>query len=139
MPNEFDSVDLQVLHDILVNLVTVPEEVKIERKLDEQGVLLSVIVNSKDMGIVIGRNGSMATAVKTVMRAIGKAKKMNIRLQFLEPDGSVRYGDRAQKSFEDQNNQDTSFASPNPAPMPQSAPLSSGDVIEEDLSDFVIN
>jgi len=147
MPNEFDSIDLQVLNDILVNLVTVPEEVKIERKLDEQGVLLSVIVNSKDMGIVIGRNGSMATAVKTVMRAIGKAKKMNIRLQFLEPDGSVRYSDRAQKSFEDRGNNDQdSFVgsdaftnTENSAPLPKSAPLSSGDVIEEDLSDFVIN
>lgn len=128
MANVFESVDMQVLYDVLINLVTVPEDVKIERKLDEQGVLLSVMVNSKDMGIVIGRNGSMATAIKTVMRAIGKANKMNLRIQFLEPDGSVRYGDkpvRTSSNFEDGVDAQVS------------EPVAT--TIEEDLSDFVIN
>lgn len=85
------SIDQQILHLILTNLVTEPAEVKIERIIDEQGVLFHVLVSSKDMGIVIGRNGSMASSIKTIMRAVGKANKMNIRVHFLEPDGSVKY------------------------------------------------
>lgn len=84
------SVDYQTLENIVLNLVTVPEKVQISRDVDEQGVLLSVIVDSQDMGIVIGRNGMMANSIKTIMRAIGKANQMNIRVEFLEPDGSRR-------------------------------------------------
>jgi uncharacterized protein len=89
--NVNDSVDVQVLHSILVNLVTVPNEIQIKREIDELGVLISVQVNSQDMGIIIGRNGGMAMAIKTLMRAIGKSHKMSIRVQFLEPDGSKKY------------------------------------------------
>lgn len=84
------TVDLQTLENIVLNLVTVPDNVKVSRDVDEQGVLLSVIVDAQDMGIVIGRNGMMANSIKTIMRAIGKANKMNIRVEFLEPDGSRR-------------------------------------------------
>jgi predicted RNA-binding protein YlqC (UPF0109 family) len=129
-----NTVDTQVLYNVLINLVTVPEDVKIERKLDEQGVLLTVMVNSKDMGIVIGRNGSMATAIKTVMRAVGKANKMNLRLHFLEPDGSIRYGDKENHSEHD-HNEHPDFQE-QPAHVAHKTEVST---IEEDLSDFVIN
>ena len=123
MSNYSDSVDTQILYNILVNLVTIPDDVKIDRDLDEQGVLLNVSVNSKDMGIVIGRNGSMATAIKTLMRAVGKANKMNLRLNFLEPDGSIRY-DSAHSN------------NPKIDTKPTEEITST---IDEDLSDFVIN
>lgn len=94
------SVDYQTLENIISNLVTIPENVQITRNVDEQGVLLSVIVDAQDMGIVIGRNGMMANSIKTIMRAIGKANKMNIRVEFLEPDGSRREVRRRSESQE---------------------------------------
>ncbi len=102
--NSNESIDIQVLHTILSNLVTVPEDIKITRTLDEQGVLLSVIVNPQDMGIIIGRNGSMAMSIKSIMRAVGKAHKMTLRVQFLEPDGTAMYSNNFEdspKNFED--------------------------------------
>ena len=86
-----NPIDSRLLTDILNNLVTSPDSLKIDREIDEMGVLLSVVVSSHDMGIVIGRNGGMALAIKTLMRAIGKANNMNVRVQFLEPDGSARF------------------------------------------------
>ncbi len=86
-----NSVDIQTLNGILENLVTVPQDINISRKVDEQGVLLSVIVNPQDMPIVIGRKGIMSNSIKTILRAVGKAHKMNIRLEFLEPDGTSRF------------------------------------------------
>lgn len=104
--NPSESIDIQVLYTILSNLVTVPEDIKITRTLDEQGVLLSVIVNPQDMGIIIGRNGSMAMSIKSIMRAVGKAHKMTLRVQFLEPDGTAMYNNNFEdhpKNFENKN------------------------------------
>ncbi len=95
------SVDYNILLNLLQNLVTQPDKLTITRKIDEQGVLLSVLVDETDMGIVIGRGGSMASAVKTLMRAVGKANKMNIRVQFLEPDGTIRYNKPMQQQNSD--------------------------------------
>lgn len=86
-----ENIEIQVLQTILMNLVTVPQDIKITKNVDEQGVLLSVIVNPQDMGIIIGRNGSMAMSLKSIMRAVGKLHKKTLRLQFLEPDGSTTY------------------------------------------------
>jgi predicted RNA-binding protein YlqC (UPF0109 family) len=130
MTDPNNSLDEQILHQILINLVTVPEDVKIERKIDEQGVLLSIIVNSKDMGIVIGRNGSMATSIKTIMRAVGKANQMNIRIQFLEPDGTIRFSPRTNEE-ENLNSQTQNNYS--------NDQVSSASALDDDLKDFVVN
>jgi uncharacterized protein len=121
MPNE--SIDVQTLQYILSHLVTVPADIKIDRQIDEKGVLISVLVNAKDMGIVIGRNGVMANAIKTYMRALGKAHNMNIRVEFLEPDGSVRYSNPgSSRPSEEENSSKAKKTS-----------------IDDDLEDFVIN
>ncbi len=85
---ETNSIDKNTLQTILENLVTEPDKINIDRVVDEQGVLLKVRVSGSDMGIVIGRSGVMANSLKTIMRALGKANKMNIRVEFMEPDGS---------------------------------------------------
>ncbi len=119
-----NTIDYQVLKSLLLNLVTVPEDLKIDRKIDEQGVLLSVTVSSKDMGIVIGKNGSMATSIKTVIRAIGKSNKMNVRVQFLEPDGSSRVVDKNNNKFNTTKKLDDNISS---------------NSLEDDLKEFAIN
>jgi len=125
------SIDVVVLTSLLKSLVTKPEEVKITRQIDEMGVLLSIQVHPQDMGIVIGRNGAMATAIKTLMKAVGKANRMNLRIRFLEPDGSTRFvGRRTQPDStrsEDlvSNNQDSYTSDANPS-------------LEDDLKDFVL-
>ncbi len=83
-------IEVQILTDILANLTTVPDKVEIERIEDEQGILLTVKVDANDMGIVIGRSGSMATALKTILKAVGKANDLNVRITFLEPENSTK-------------------------------------------------
>jgi predicted RNA-binding protein YlqC (UPF0109 family) len=107
------TIDIQTLKGILENLVTDADAIQITRNVDEQGVLLSVVVSSQDMPIVIGKKGIMSNSIKTILRAVGKAHKMNIRVEFLEPDGSSRYANKPAQSNSDQ--------------------------IENDLTDFVIS
>lgn len=133
------SVDYQILHTLLLNLVTEADALKIDRNIDEQGVLLSVTVDSKDMGIVIGKGGSMATAIKTLLRAVGKSHKMNVRVQFLEPDGSQRFTNKKPVDF--QNDTDFRDTEENLTAYAPKSPefVSSTPSLEDDLKDFVIN
>jgi uncharacterized protein len=84
------TIDETIITQILTSLTTKPDCVQISRSIDEQGVLLTVKVDATDMGIVIGKGGSMATALKTVIKAVGKANNNNIRIIFEEPDNSTK-------------------------------------------------
>ena len=88
--NLSDTIDQEVLLYIIKNLVNYPDEVVLERKVDEMGVLLTLSVNAEDMGIVIGRNGSMAKALRTIIKAVGKKHRMMVSLNIIEPAGSNR-------------------------------------------------
>lgn len=80
------SIDEKLILEILQTLVSKPEDIVINRKVEEQGVILYVKVNAFDMRIVIGKNGSMATALKTVIKAVGKANNTNVKIVFEEPN-----------------------------------------------------
>lgn len=71
-------------------LVDHPEEVTIARKVDEMGVLLSLKVNPKDMGQVVGRQGATANAIRSLLRIVGVKNHARVNLKIEEPEGSTR-------------------------------------------------
>jgi predicted RNA-binding protein YlqC (UPF0109 family) len=73
------------LRGIVVGLVESPQEVQIEKSLDEQGVLLSISVTGPDMGKVIGKQGTTAAAIRTLLRAYGMKMGARISMKILEP------------------------------------------------------
>ena len=84
------TIDEKIVYDILTILTKHPEDIQIKRHIDDEGVaVLSIKVNATDMGIVIGKSGSMATAFKTLIKAVGKVNDVNIRIIFEEPEGSL--------------------------------------------------
>ncbi|MFA6790291.1 MAG: KH domain-containing protein, partial [Parcubacteria group bacterium] len=54
------------------------------------GVLMSLDVNPADMGIVIGREGQTAKALRTLLRVIGAKNNARVNLKINEPEGSER-------------------------------------------------
>lgn len=82
--------DREFLEFIVKNLVDHPDDVKIERQVDEMGVLLSVKVNPEDMGQLIGRQGSTAKAIRSLVRIIGLKNHARINLKIEEPEGGSR-------------------------------------------------
>jgi uncharacterized protein len=129
MSTKESQIDVDILKDVLSNLVTDPSHIEIHREIDEQGVLLSIRVNKNDMGIVIGRDGNMVNSLKIIMRGIGKAHGMNIRIRVLEADGSV-YKGKAEE------NADTPSEPSDQEPQSVGAATST---LDEDLIDFTIN
>lgn len=79
--------DQKFLEFVVKSLVDHPEEVSISRKVDEMGVLLTLKVNSEDMGQVIGRNGSTARAIRTLVRILGLKHHARVNLKIEEPEG----------------------------------------------------
>ena len=82
--------DQQFLEYVVKALVDNPNDVKIERTVDEMGVLLKLSVNQADMGKVIGRSGATAKAIRTVLRVVGMKNDARVNLKIDEPEGSER-------------------------------------------------
>ena len=82
--------DQQFLEYVVKALVDAPQDVKINRTLDEMGVLLTLTVNKDDMGKVIGRSGATAKAIRTILRVVGMKNDARVNLKIEEPEGSER-------------------------------------------------
>ncbi len=82
--------DREFVEYVVKMLVDKPEDVKVERKIDEMGVLITLDVNPQDMGMVIGREGMTAKALRTLLRVIGARNNARVNLKINEPEGSTR-------------------------------------------------
>src|SRR5882724_10415144 len=79
--------DQEFLEFVVKGLVEHPEEVKINRVVDEMGVLLTLDLNAEDMGKVIGRSGNTAKAIRTLLRVVGMKHNARVNLKINEPAG----------------------------------------------------
>ncbi len=82
-----ETSDKDFLEYIIKALVDHPEDVKIDRKVDEMGVLLSLNINSEDMGQIIGKRGATAAAIRNLVRIVGLKNHARVNLKIEEPEG----------------------------------------------------
>jgi len=79
--------DQQFLEMLVKALVDNPDAVKINRTVDEMGVLLTLDVHAEDMGKIIGRSGNTAKAIRTLLRVVGMKHDARVNLKINEPEG----------------------------------------------------
>lgn len=72
---------------LVKGIVENPNDVTVERKVDELGVLLTLKVNAKDMGTVVGRMGGTAKAIRSLLRIVGLKNNARVNLKIEEPEG----------------------------------------------------
>ncbi|MEI6659848.1 MAG: KH domain-containing protein [bacterium] len=82
--------DKAFLEYIVKSLVDYPNDVKIDRTVDEMGVLITMTVNGADMGKIIGRQGNTAKAIRTLLRVIGMKNNARVNLKINEPEVGVQ-------------------------------------------------
>jgi len=82
--------DKQFLEMVVKAIVANPNDVVVDRTIDERGVLLTLKLNSQDMGYVIGRQGQNARAIRTLLRLVGAKNNARVTLKIDEPAGSSR-------------------------------------------------
>lgn len=79
--------DKEFLEFLIKSLVDHPEDVKIDRKVDELGVLLTLRVHPMDMGQVVGRQGMTAKSIRSLLRIVGVKNNARVNLKIEEPEG----------------------------------------------------
>lgn len=82
--------DQEFVEFVVKSLVNSPDEVSATRTVDEMGVLLTLKVNPSDMGVVIGKQGATARALRTLLRVVGAKNSARVNLKIEEPAGSPR-------------------------------------------------
>jgi predicted RNA-binding protein YlqC (UPF0109 family) len=78
------NIDEQFVEFVIKSLVTKPDAVKIERRIDEKGVLLELTVDPEDLGRVIGKRGATAQSVRTLLRALGTKNDARYNLKIVD-------------------------------------------------------
>ncbi|MBU1557901.1 KH domain-containing protein [Patescibacteria group bacterium] len=84
------DLDQEFLEYVVKALVDEPSAVKVERKVDEMGVLMTLDVAPVDMGKIIGRSGNTAKAIRTLLRVVGMKNNARVNLKINEPEGGMR-------------------------------------------------
>ena len=73
----------ETLLNIAKAIVDSPDEVKVVQEEDEKTITLTLSVAPDDMGMVIGRHGKIAKAIRSVMKAasVNREKKVNVDIR----------------------------------------------------------
>ena len=74
----------EILKTIIESLVDQKDQIQITRVDDEKGVLLKVKVAESDMGKIIRRQGRIAKAIRTVMKAVTSKEHKKVGIIFEE-------------------------------------------------------
>ena len=90
MENDRQSHDVEFVEYVVKSIVDHPDDVKLDRTIDEMGVLITLTVNPEDMGQIIGRQGATAKSIRTLLRVIGARNNARVNLKINEPEGSSR-------------------------------------------------
>lgn len=65
------SNEQEFLETIIKEIVEKPDEVKIERKVDDLGVLYTITVAEEDIAKIIGKQGNIAQAIRLLLKVVG--------------------------------------------------------------------
>ena len=78
--------DRDFIEFVVKSIVDSPEEVEIDRVVDDLGILITLKVAKDDMGKIIGKNGQTAKAIRILLRLIGSKNEERVNLKILEPE-----------------------------------------------------
>ncbi|MDB5176274.1 MAG: hypothetical protein JWM81_1132 [Candidatus Saccharibacteria bacterium] len=86
------SIDQEFVEFVVKSLVSNPDKVSVERRIDEKGVLLELTVDPEDLGRVIGKRGATAQSLRTLLRALGTKNEARYNLKIVD-NGVGSHGD----------------------------------------------
>lgn len=93
--------DQEFVEYVVKALVDNQDKVKVDRRVDEMGVLITLDVDASDMGKIIGRDGATAKALRTLLRVVGMKNNARVNLKINEPEGRSSYeGERQHTRFD---------------------------------------
>ena len=97
------TIDQQFVEYIVKSLVSNPDDVVVERLIDEKGVLLTLTVNPEDLGRVIGKRGGTAQSLRTLLRALGTKNDARYNLKIVNNDGYTGVREQSSERYDSEN------------------------------------
>jgi len=76
--------EVKFLQFLIENLVKNVEDIKISREEDELWILLTLKVNSDDMGLIIWKWGNTVNSIRSLLKVLGSKKEKRINLKVLD-------------------------------------------------------
>ena len=101
------TIDQQFVEFIVKSLVGHPDDVVVDRIIDEKGVLLELTVDPEDLGRVIGKRGATAQSLRTLLRALGTKNEARYNLKIVD-NGEPRPAREDRPARDDAVSDDTS-------------------------------
>ena len=115
------SIDEEFVAYVVKSLVSKPDAVVIDRRIDEKGVLLELTVDPEDLGRVIGKRGATAQSLRTLLRALGTKNEARYNLKIID-NGTGSHGTSDDDSTADvSSHSDSDVAQPEPAEVPSAS------------------
>lgn len=74
----------EILETIIKNLVTDIESVSINEVQGEKSIVYEIKVAEKDMGKVIGKEGKVAKAIRTIIKAVAAKEEKRVTVEFID-------------------------------------------------------
>jgi uncharacterized protein len=100
------TIDQQFVEYIVKSLVSNPDAVQVERRIDEKGVLLELTVDAEDLGRVIGKRGATAQSLRTLLRALGTKNDARYNLKIVDTSDGYEGGRSSQQSSQQETRND---------------------------------
>lgn len=140
------NIDVQFIEFVVKSLVNNPDAVKIERRIDEKGVLLELTVDPEDLGRVIGKRGATAQSIRTLLRALGTKNDARYNLKIIDngaprprrddyQDSSPSYSNSSDSSSDDSAQDSPSDDTGQPEEEPKGAEAPVEDTPTEEPED----
>lgn len=131
------NIDQDFVEFIVKSLVGKPDEVKIDRRIDEKGVLIELTVDPEDLGRIIGKRGATAQSLRTLLRALGTKNDARYNLKII---------DNGPEDYRPNRSEDSPAVAPESGPNDrsdqsdqpeQSAPVEQNDSSDQDVEEEV--
>ena len=74
----------EILATIINTLVSEKESVSINQIDGEQSVIFEVKVAENDMGKIIGKQGTIAKSIRTIMKAVASKENKRVTVEFID-------------------------------------------------------
>lgn len=131
MSVDTSNIDQQFVEYIVKSLVNNPDQVTINRTIDEKGVLLELTVAPEDLGRVIGRAGATAKSIRTLLRALGVKNDARYNLKIVDVNGGPREQRQEQPAQDEQPQPEGAAVSEEAVEQTQDEPVEQPATVEE--------
>ena len=73
----------EILQTIIESLVEDKSEVSINEIAGEKSIFFEIKVSENDMGKIIGKQGKIASSIRTIMKAIAAKEQKKVTIEFI--------------------------------------------------------